>query len=201
MAWTEAKRHNTAGFLPVLFLSNGAEGGWEHAWSAGEALQAPAAPGLHLPFSFLTDNPHPHPSIWTPSAPPSAPPRPSHGLPPSLGLRHKYPPTCACSCLIQAREKVGLARASAISLRPAARDADLSHALPRSPRIHDGENRLQYTHGGAKRRGAARRGGPCKPHGPSSDLDRQGSSTHSTPDCLLGSVRRGGGGLRAGRGK
>lgn len=128
-------------------------------------------------------------------------PGPSHGLPPSLGLRHKYPQTWACSCLRQAREKVGLARASAISLRPAARDADLRHALPRSRKIRDGENRLQYTHGGAKRRGAARRGGPCKPHGPSSDLDRQGSSTHCTPDCLLGSVRRGGRGLRWGRGK
>lgn len=39
----------------------------------------------------------------------------SHSLPPSLGLRHKYPQTWVCSCLRQAREKVGPVRASAIS--------------------------------------------------------------------------------------
>lgn len=74
------------GFLSVLLLSQGAESGWKHAWSAGEAHPAPASHGLS---SSLTDNPHPHPSAWAPS---------SSSLGPSLG-----PPTVshpAWDCVI-----------------------------------------------------------------------------------------------------
>ncbi|KAI5945285.1 Integral membrane protein 2A [Manis javanica] len=48
--------------------------------------------------------------------------------------------------------------------------SDWSHALPLSQKIHNGENRLQHTHGGAKRGGTARSGGIRKPHGPSSKV-------------------------------
>lgn len=149
--------------------------------------------GSTSPSLSSQTTPTPIQAFEPPPAPPTAPPWALLRTPPpptpSLGLRHKYPQTWACSCLRQAREKIGPARTSPISLPRATQEAHLSHALPGSAKIHNGENRLQYTHGGAKRGGAARRGGSCKPHGPSSNLDRQGSSTHFTPDCLLGSVR------------
>lgn len=74
VAWTEAERHNRAGFLPVLLLSEKTEIGWENAWSADEGFESQTT-GSTLPL-LPQATPIPHSSTWTspplPPAPPSA---------------------------------------------------------------------------------------------------------------------------------
>jgi hypothetical protein len=85
VTWTEAERHGWAGLLPALLLSEGAEGGWEYVWSAGEAHLArashrlpPRGGGGRRPILPTGNSPIPvssTPALEPPPAPPSAPPR------------------------------------------------------------------------------------------------------------------------------
>lgn len=187
-----SRKTRQAGFLPALLLSEGAEG--SRSMPGVQVRQVYPKPAIRSSSPVFPTSSYPPPLASTAEL--GAPSRSSLSTslaPPMLShpawdcVISKPGPELACCPWKTGRpdSKCCSSKRDPLLFQPAAQDTDSSRALPRSPKIHHGEDRLQHPYSGAKGGGAARCRGARQPHCPSSNPDWQGSF-HWAHLCLLG---------------